>query len=170
MEWITLAEKCIWFGLAALGFSVLFNVPQRTMLSIYLMAAAGGFTKVLLIALGANVIVGTLAGATLIGLISIYAAHNKHSPPLVFAIPAVIPMIPGIFAYRMMLGLIKLSGNVPPESYSQVLSETVSNGLKVMFILMSLAGGVAIPMLITRKESAKHIRFRRMNDEEYSDG
>jgi uncharacterized membrane protein YjjB (DUF3815 family) len=170
MDWITLLEKCIWFGLAALGFSILFNVPQRTMVSIYLMAAAGGFTKVLLIALGANVIVGTLAGAILIGIISISAAHNKHSPPLVFAIPAVIPMIPGIFAYRMMLGLIKLSGNVPPESYSQVLSETVSNGLKVMFILMSLAGGVAIPMLITRKESAKHIRFKRMNDEEYSDG
>jgi uncharacterized membrane protein YjjB (DUF3815 family) len=170
MDWITLLEKCIWFGLAALGFSILFNVPQRTMVSIYLMAAAGGFTKVFLIALGANVIVGTLAGAILIGIISISAAHNKHSPPLVFAIPAVIPMIPGIFAYRMMLGLIKLSGNVPPESYSQVLSDTVSNGLKVMFILMSLAGGVAIPMLITRKESAKHIRFKPMNDEEYSDG
>ena len=170
MEWITFAEKLIWFGMAALGFSVLFNVPQRTMLSIYLMAAAGGVTKVLLIHFGANVIVGSLAGATLIGLISISAAHNKHAPPLVFAIPAVIPMIPGIFAYRMMLGLIKLSGNIPPESYAQVLSETVSNGLKVMFILMSLAGGVAIPMLITRKESAKHIRFVRSNDEEYSDG
>ncbi|MCU7548130.1 threonine/serine exporter family protein [Chitinophagaceae bacterium LB-8] len=171
MEWITFAEKCIWFGLAALGFAVIFNVPKRTMLSIYLMGAAGGITKVLLMHfLGVSVIMATLAGAIVIGLISIYAAHNKHSPPLVFSIPAVIPMVPGIFAYKMMLGLMKLSGTVPPESFEQVLSDTISSGLKVLFILMSLAGGVAIPMLITRKESAKHIRIRRINDEENSDG
>lgn len=170
MEWITLAEKCIWFGLAALGFSVLFNVPNRTMLSIYLMGAAGGITKVILMQMEVNPILATLAGATLIGLISISAAHNKHSPPLVFAIPAVIPMVPGVLAYRMMIGLIKLSGTVAPESYTQVLSETITNGLKVMFILMSLAGGVALPMLVTRKESAKHIRFRKMSEEENSDG
>jgi len=33
-----------------------------------------------------------------------------------------------------------------------------------MFILMSLATGVAIPMLITRKDSAKEIRFRKVKD------
>lgn len=160
MEWITLLEKCIWSGLAALGFSVLFNVPQRTLLSIFAMGAAGGFVRVLFLEFGANPVLAALAGATLVGILSISAAHNKHSPPLVFAIPAVIPMVPGVLAYRSMIGLIKLSGTLPPESYAQVLYDTVSNGLKVMFILMSLAGGVAIPMLLTRKESAKHIRFK----------
>lgn len=110
-----------------------------------------------------------MAGAALVGTVSIMAAHNRHAPPLVFAIPAVIPMVPGVFAYRMMMGLIELSGTLPPESYTQVLAETVNNGLKVMFILISLAVGVALPMLLTRKESAKHIRFRPIDEEEFAE-
>jgi uncharacterized membrane protein YjjB (DUF3815 family) len=164
MEWITFAEKSIWFGLAALGFSVLFNVPQRAMLSIFLIGAAGGVLRLFLIQQDVNIVLATLAGAALIGTVSIWAAHNKHVPPLVFAIPAVIPMVPGIFAYRMMIGLVKLSENLEPGMYTQILSETITYGIKVMFILMTLAGGVALPMLITRKESAKHIRLRRIND------
>src|SRR5688572_13601566 len=131
MEWITLAEKSIWFGSAALGFAVLFNVPQRALLSIFLIGAAGGIVRWLLLQQDVNIILATLAGAALIGSVSISAAHNKHTPPLVFAIPAVIPMVPGIFAYRMMIGIVKLSGNLDPGMYTQVLSETITYGLKV---------------------------------------
>lgn len=166
MEWLTLIEKCLWSGVAALGFAVLFNVPQRTLLSIFAIGAAGGLVRVLFLQVGLNAVLASLAGATLVGVLSISAAHNKHSPPLVFAIPAVIPMVPGLLAYRMMIGLIKLSGTLPPEAYSSVLYDTVSNALKVMFILMSLAGGVAIPMLLSRKESAKHLHFRTPGDED----
>ena len=156
-----LTEKIIWFGCAATGFAILFNVPVRTLLPIFIMGALGGLTRVILLANDINVIIATLAGATLIGFLSIFFAHNKHAPPPVFAIPAVIPMVPGIFAYKMMLGLISLAGSVDPATYNIILSETINNGLKVMFILMSLAGGVGIPMLITRKESAKEIRLRK---------
>ena len=161
MDIVMLTEKIIWFGCAATGFAILFNVPVRTLLPIFIMGALGGLTRVILLANDINVIIATLAGATLIGFLSIFFAHNKHAPPPVFAIPAVIPMVPGIFAYKMMLGLISLAGSVDPATYNIILSETINNGLKVMFILMSLAGGVGIPMLITRKESAKEIRLRK---------
>ena len=160
-ELLAIMEKGIWFGFAALGFAVLFNVPQRTLLTIWLMGAAGGVVKLLMIHFGIDIVFSTFAGATLVGILSVSAAHNKHAPPLVFSIPAVIPMIPGAFAYRMMLGLIKLSGTaISSESYSLTLNETVSNGLKTLFILMSLAVGVAIPMLISRKETIKKIRHK----------
>jgi len=161
MEWLLLLEKGIWFGLAAVGFAILFNVPTRTLIPIFIMGALGGLTKLQMLSLDLNVIISTLVGAALIGFLSILFAHKKHAPPPIFAIPAVIPMVPGIFAYRMMLGLINLAGDVNQATYNQILSETINNGLKVMLILMSLAGGVGIPMLITRKESAKNIRFRK---------
>ncbi|EHQ25802.1 threonine/serine exporter family protein [Mucilaginibacter paludis] len=159
MEWLLISEKGFWFGCAAIGFAVLFNVPRRTLPSIFILGALGGLTKVILVHFGANVIVSTFLGAMLIGFLSIYFAHYKHAPQPIFAIPAVIPMVPGVFAYRMMLGLISLAGDNNPATYGPVLAETMHNGLKVMFILMSLATGVGIPMLITRKESAKDIRF-----------
>ncbi|MEI7523918.1 MAG: threonine/serine exporter family protein [Mariniphaga sp.] len=167
LEFISIFEKGIWFGFAALGFGVLFNVPQRALLIIWLMGAAGGLTKLLLMHFSIDIVLATFAGATLVGILSVSAAHNKHAPPLVFSIPAVIPMVPGAFAYRMMLGLIKLSGTaVTNETYSQTLGETASNGLKTLFILISLAVGVAIPMLISRKETIKRIRHISDSDAE----
>lgn len=163
MEWLALLEKGLWFGLAAVGFAILFNVPARTLFPIFIMGALGGITRLSLLGFEFNIIISTLAGATLIGFLSILFAHKEHAPPPIFAIPAVIPMVPGIFAYRMMLGLINLAGDINQEAYNQILSETINNGLKVMLILMSLAGGVGVPMLITRKESAKDIRFRKKN-------
>jgi len=125
------------------------------------MGAAGGITKLMLMQFNIGIVIATFAGASLVGVLSVYAAHNKHAPPLVFSIPSVIPMIPGAFAYRMMLGLMQLSGTaVSTSTYYQTMAETMSNGLKTMFILMALAVGVAIPMLVSRKETIKKIRHK----------
>ncbi len=164
MELFTLLEKGIWFGFAALGFAILFNVPQRTLFIIWIIAALGGLTKLILIQLNIEITIATFAGASLIGILSVYAAHTKHAPPLVFSIPAVIPMVPGIFAYRMMLGLMKLSSTAATsDTYSISLAETVSYGLKTLFILMALAVGVAVPMLISRKETIKKVKHTAEN-------
>ena len=161
LDILMILEKGIWFGFAALGFAVLFNVPQRTLKIIWLIAAAGGITKLSLMHYNIGIVIATFAGATLVGVLSVYAAHNKHAPPLVFSIPSVIPMIPGAFAYRMMLGLMQLSGTaISNETYLKTLAETTNNGLKTLFILMALAVGVAIPMLISRKETIKKVRHK----------
>ena len=161
IEWLLILEQGIWFGIAAIGFAVLFNVPFRALLPVFIMGALGGLTKTFILQFGVNVIVASFMGAALIGLLSIPFAHKKHAPPPIFAIPAVIPMVPGILTYRIMLGLINMAGTVNPATYTQIMSETVNYSLKVMLILMSLAGGVAIPMILTRKDSAKEIRFRK---------
>jgi uncharacterized membrane protein YjjB (DUF3815 family) len=161
LELLLILEKGVWFGFAALGFAVLFNVPQRALLVIWLIGAAGGMLKLVLMQCNIDIVIASFLGASLVGILSVSAAHNKHAPPLVFSIPSVIPMVPGAFAYRMMLGLIKLSGTtVSSDSYFQTLAETTSNGLKAMFILLALAVGVAIPMLISRKETIKKIRHK----------
>lgn len=159
MEILSMLEKGFWAGVAAIGFAVLFNVPVRTLFAIWLLGAIGGFAKYLSIGFEINIILASLIGASLIGVLSISIAHKVHSPPMIFSIPAVIPMVPGIFAYRMMLGLIEIATHVGEAGMENVLVDTVQNGLKVLFILLSLAVGVAVPMLITRKESAKRIKL-----------
>lgn len=161
MEYLVLLEKCIWLGMAAVGFAVLFNVPTRALGYIAVMGALGGILKVIMVQHEISVILGTLFGATLIGFVGIYCAHKTHCPPPVLAIPSVIPMIPGKFAYKMMIGLINLSGDIDPATYTHIMSETLNNGLKVMFILMSIAGGVGIPLLIARRDTAKGMRLKR---------
>ena len=41
LEILMILEKGIWFGFAALGFAILFNVPQRTLLIIWSIGALG---------------------------------------------------------------------------------------------------------------------------------
>jgi len=159
MSIISLFEKSLWAGFAALGFAILFNVPQRTLLIIWGLGALGGLTKFLLLGFEVNIALSSLAGATLIGVLSVYAAHGKQAPPLVFSIPSVIPMVPGAFAYRMMLGLMELAGTTTnSDNYLKTLAETTNNGLKAFFILIALSAGVAIPMLVTRKDTFKRIK------------
>lgn len=168
IDFLPVAEKFIWCGFAAVGFAVLFNVPSRTLLFIGILGGLGGFTKFLLIRFGVSDVLAPFCGSAVIGLLSIPFAHYKHAPPPVFYIPALIPMIPGVFAYRMMLGMIKLVGNTQPADYEQVLQSTINNGLKVLFIILGLSVGVVIPMLVTRRDSVKDLRassfFDRRDD------
>lgn len=151
--------KGFWSGFAALGFAILFNVPQRTLVIIWLVGAIGGLVKFLVMGLEVNIAIASLAGASVIGVLSVYAAHNKQAPPLVFSIPAVIPMVPGAFAYRMMLGCMELAGKAADSpTYLDTLAQTANNGLKAFFILIAISAGVSIPMLVTRKDTFKRIK------------
>jgi uncharacterized membrane protein YjjB (DUF3815 family) len=159
MDVLLLIERCVWSGLAALGFAVLFNVPQRTLLAIFGLAAGGAAVKLALLGAAVNPVLASFLGAATIGTLAVPTAHWKHSPPAVFSIAAVIPMVPGMYAYRMMLGVIELTGAVG-DAYPMILAQTVNNGVKTLFILMALAVGVGIPNLLTRKESAKQMQLR----------
>jgi uncharacterized membrane protein YjjB (DUF3815 family) len=160
MDWILILSKAFWCGWGALGFGILFNVPPRTLFSIWVGGAVAGLLKFTLLQLTVGVVLASFAGALAVGISSIPIAHFRHAPPMIFAIPSVIPLIPGVFAYRTMLGLMKLTGNIGPD-YTQIISETVNNGSKTLFIIMSLAMGVAVPMHLMRKESVKNIRLHK---------
>lgn len=153
--------KGFWAGIAAIGFAVLFNVPRRTLFPIWCIGAMGGLIKFTAMNFETGIVFASFMGAVAVGIVAIQMAHLKDSPPLVFSIPSVIPMIPGVFAYKFMLGMIALTNIENPNAYMQTLIETVNNGAKMMFVLIALGTGVAIPMLLTRKESVKKSEFNK---------
>ena len=153
--------KSFWAGIAAIGFAILFNVPRRTLLPIWCIGAMGGLIKFTAMNYEMGVVFASFLGAVAVGVLAIQLAHMRNSPPLVFSIPSVIPMVPGIFAYKFMLGMIALTSIEKTDIYLQTLIETVNNGSKMMFVLISLGTGVAIPMLLTRKESIKKSDFNK---------
>ncbi|MGV8139176.1 MAG: threonine/serine exporter family protein [Mangrovibacterium sp.] len=160
MELLAFFEKWIWLGCAGIGFGILFNVPERTLKVIFVMATLGGALKILIMYLGGGVIFASFLGAMLIGFMSIYAAHLRHSPPFVLAIPAVIPMVPGTLTYRTMLGVIRLTGELDHDVFLELMHNTVDNGLKAFFVLLALSLGVSMPMLLTRSESVKRMKIK----------
>jgi uncharacterized membrane protein YjjB (DUF3815 family) len=150
-----------WCGFASLGFGILFNTPAR----ILFVSWAGGFLAgcikfALLEVQGGGVISASFLAAVAVGIASIPVAHYRHVPPMIFSIPSVIPLVPGVYAYRTMLGLMKLA-RPAGEDYSSILQSAVQNGMNTLFIIMALALGVAVPMHVMRKHSVKQIRWPR---------
>lgn len=163
MEVLLFLEKGIWLGFAAIGFALLFNVPKRALAAIFVIAALGGLTKFFMMEYNVGIVLATLCGASLIGFLSVLAAHQRNCPPITFAIPSVIPMIPGMFTYKAMIAIIELTEKKDPETYASIFFEGVNNGTKAIFIVIALAIGVAVPLLITRKNTVKRLH----NDEEW---
>jgi uncharacterized membrane protein YjjB (DUF3815 family) len=153
--------KGFWAGVAAIGFAILFNVPRRTLFPIWCIGAMGGLIKFSIMTFDVNVVFASFFGAVAVGVVAIQMAHLKDSPPLVFSIPSVIPMVPGVFAYKFMLGMVALTSIESSDAYLQTLIDTVNNGAKMMFVLIALGTGVAIPMLLTRKESVRKSEYNK---------
>jgi len=158
MDILALLEKGIWLGCAALGFGMLFNVPKRALFPIFLIGALGGLMKFFMLEFEIGIVLAVLCGASLIGFLSVFAAHNFKCPPVTFSIPAVIPMIPGLFAYKSMIGVIKLTSEKDPTEYTKVFFEALNNGLTALFVLIVLATGVAVPLLVSRKATVKRLQ------------
>lgn len=157
---LIILAKAFWCGCAALGFSVLFNAPVRALLPVWICGFLAGAVKFSLLhpAMGGGIIMASFLASMSIGFVSIPIAHLRHVTPMIFAIPAVIPLVPGAFAYRTMLGLMKLAGKVGAD-YPTVLDETVHNGVTTLFVILAISLGAAVPMHIMRKESVKNIRI-----------
>lgn len=161
MNWLDILVKSIYGGVAAVGFAVLFNVPKRTLFYIFVFGAFGICAKFILLKLTIDVIAATLVGAGIIGIFSVLASYNKSAPAPVFSIPAVIPMVPGTYIYRMMIGIMELHGRSGTAFNDVLMQETITNGLNAAFVIMALSVGVSIPNLILRKEVFNELRSSR---------
>ena len=74
-------------------------------------------------------------------------AKKWEAPPPVFSIPSVIPLIPGVLAFKTMMGVVALAHVDLPASYGTLL-ETSMFAVRTLLILAAIAGGIAMPTLL----------------------
>lgn len=147
---LNIFEDALWSAIAALGFAMLFNIPPRLLPACVFVGAVGHALRALLVEqFTVPLEFATLAGALLVGFVSAVFARRLHAPSQLFAIPGVIPLIPGSFAYRAMIGLVMMSSMSQSETemINQLLGAS-TNIIKTGLILSALAVGIAAPALI----------------------
>lgn len=135
-----------WFAwIPAVGFAMIFNVPTKMLV---LCAAGGALThslRFLLLHFGMPIEWATFIVSTNMGFIGLYWSRKYLIPRPVFTVASVIPMIPGSFAFKAMVGVVAINTN----GYSLELMQTVmENGLRTLFILTALSFGLAIPSIL----------------------
>lgn len=151
--WIgILLEDAFWSALAATGFAMLFNVPRRALIWCALLGALGHAVRTALIeGAGMNIEPATLAGATAIGFAAKGVAMRLKIPSMVFSISAAIPMVPGLFAYGAMIGILEAI-NASGPARTDILIAAAVDALKAGVILLALATGIALPGLLFQRQ------------------
>lgn len=142
----------------AVGFALLFETPIKALIVAGILGGLGHGIRFLMLQSDFDLVVATLSGTVFIGLAGIYFAHRIHTPPVVFTLPACITMIPGLFAYRTILGCIKIYEAGANGNASNHLQETVYNFILTSSLLFCLAIGISIAALAFRKKSVKEIK------------
>lgn len=142
----------------AIGFALLFETPRKALLIAGLLGGVGHCIRFVLLQLDYGLVASTLCGTVFIGLAGIYCAHRIHTPPVVFTLPACITMIPGLYAYRTMLGCIRIYEEGMDNKGSSLLQDTAYNFILTSSLLFCLAIGICIAALVFRKKSVKDIK------------
>lgn len=144
-------RDALWSGIAALGFAVLFNVPLRTLAGCALCGAAGHTARTLLLEPGFLTIeAATLVGAIVVGFIGVVLARVQRVPMPIFTVSGVIPMVPGVFAFQAMIGVIQVA-SLGPDASATLLVEATTNAIKTTLILGAIAVGIAAPTLLFQR-------------------
>ncbi|YCO03360.1 threonine/serine exporter family protein [Vibrio sp. VNB-15] len=132
-------------AIPAVGFAMVFNVPQRALVYCAVGGAIGHGSRYLMMHFGLPIEWASFFAATLVGLIGVHWSHRFLAHPKVFTVAALIPMVPGVFAFKAMIAMVEINHlGYSPE----LIATCMENFLKAMFIIAGLAVGLAVPGLL----------------------
>jgi len=150
----------LWGALAAGGSAMLFSVPRR----ILGYCIAGGAIAVFmrnccLHYFHLPIELSSFIGALCAGFWAVAWVHVIHTPGTVIAIPSIIPMVPGVFCYKALMGCVQFNQALESQK-TELLAQIVSNGSKGALTMLAIAIGAAIPIIFDRKVSERKRAFK----------
>ncbi|MFV0290105.1 MAG: threonine/serine exporter family protein [Mangrovibacterium sp.] len=150
----------VFAAIAGMGFGAISNPPIRSFKFIAILASVGHVLRyVLMNYFDINISTASFFGALLVGFGSIILGRRNKVPATVLSIPALLPMIPGKFAYNMVFSLIMFMQNLDnDELKAKFMDMFFSNTIIAGSTLFLLAAGVSLPMLMFPKYTLSFTR------------
>ena len=148
MVWFTLILNSLWAAIPSVGFGMIFNVPRST---LPFCAVGGAFTysfREVLMFNHLSIELSTFIATTAIGIIGVFWSRRYVMPRPVYTVPSIIPMIPGTYAYEMMISLVSMNSDGVSDA---LLSSFIQNGLHAISILFAIAFGLVLPSMYYTK-------------------
>lgn len=159
---IQLFQDALFSAIAAIGFACASNPPRRAYLYCGIIAAAGHASRYLILqsesADSGFFLFATATAALLIGLLAVIAAPLAKVPAETYLYPALLPMIPGMYAYRMFGALVMLLSDSGEEGFYHNFYLFASQGLMFFAILLVMAVGSTAPIFLFKRLSFQATR------------
>ncbi|MDR0431309.1 MAG: threonine/serine exporter family protein [Tannerellaceae bacterium] len=159
---INILSDAFFAAIAGIGFGAISNPPLRAFRYIALLAAVGHACRYCLMTFsGVEIATASLAGAFIIGMGSLWFGKKVHSPMTVLYIPALLPMIPGKFAYNMVFSLIMFLHSMDdPVEKMKYMDMFFSNTMVTITVVFLLAVGATFPLFLFPKRASSLTRHK----------
>lgn len=150
---IQIFQDALFAAIAAIGFAAISRPPRRAYLYCAVIAAVGHSLRYMLINAGPhlNIIPASLIASFLIGVLAVVAASRSRFPAETCLFPALLPMIPGIYAYKAFGGLALCLLSGVSDRFDHYFSLFAYNGMMCCGILLCLVLGATLPIFIFKK-------------------
>lgn len=153
-------------AVAGVGFAIISNPPRKALLVCALLACVGHGIRYFLMH-NSNLMLDQVTASTIagfvIGLLAVPFAMRIHCPAECFAFPSLLPMVPGMFAYKAVRDLINIV-RLPDEYTMEYVSRFFHNSSLTMLVMFGMVVGCIIPIFIFHRQSFSVTREEQTNN------
>ena len=145
-------------AVAAIGFGAISDPPMRAFPRIALLAAIGHALRFTLMHCSAlDIATASLFAAFAIGMGSLWLGRGVH-------IPALLPMVPGIYAYKTVFSLIMFLQSLDrADEGMRYMQQFFLNATVSLSVIALLAAGATLPIFIFKRRAFSMTRRTRKN-------
>jgi len=93
-----------------------------------------------------GVATGALLACFVGGAMLTPVSHHRHMPFAAIGFASVVSFIPSSCIFRMASGLVQIAG--ASSTTPALLSETVSNGMTALMIILAMSLGLIVPKML----------------------
>ena len=158
---INILQDGFFAAIAAIGFASISNPPRRAYLYCAIIAAIGHAIRYILTnndIYHFHIIAASTIAAFAIGLTAVYFAPKAKCPAETCFFPALLPMIPGMYAYRTIGALLLCLYHKDEEIFNHYFYLLSYNGFTCVFIVLGMVVGATIPIFIFKNISFQATR------------
>ena len=148
---------------ACIGFALISNASRPVCLLAGLLAGLGHAGRFVLLDLGMGITSASLCAATLVSFCSMACARRWHTPAEFYAFPALLPMIPGKYAYNVVFSQLMFLQNIDSPSQRAIYMDMFfSNSMVSCTVVFMLAAGATLPIFIFPKYAFSLTRDKKI--------